>query len=123
MQNAECRMQNDLTTLRFAHKERMYKRGTRSAEYGTTLLREATQTRKLLYYYPYERSATKRSPFCILHSAFCIQTRSKRLLLELVFFGASIHKVKRDKKGFYYFYGIHSYKKYVSWDTNGCNQK
>ena len=30
--NAERGMQNDLTTLRFAHKERMYKRGTRSAE-------------------------------------------------------------------------------------------
>ena len=36
MQNAECRMQNDLTTLRSVHKERI-KRGTRSAEYGTTL--------------------------------------------------------------------------------------
>ena len=33
---------------------------------------KATQTRILLYYYPYERSATKRSPFCILRSAFCI---------------------------------------------------
>ena len=63
----ECRTQNDFAPLRYANKERLYKCGTRSAECGTTsfryrythkermisaergtaLLREATQTRML----------------------------------------------------------------------------
>ena len=51
MQNAERRMQNDFTTLRFAHKERRIsaERGARNTERLCSA--KATQTRKKLIDY------------------------------------------------------------------------
>ena len=82
MQNAERRMQNDLTTLRSVHKERI-KRGTRSAECGTTSLHYVPFTRKILKFiysviifllFFIHMSVVQRSEdnsaFCILRSAF-----------------------------------------------------
>ena len=106
VRSAECGTRNYPTTLRFAHKERLYKCGVRSTErlclnaerrmqnaerlHYTTFRsqgKELNAERKasasvvtqsgVVFYYIYhcERSATKRSPFCILRSAFCINKK------------------------------------------------
>ncbi len=75
MQNAECRMQNDLTTLRFAHKERMIsaERGVRNAE----RLCSAELRKQGNYYIIIPMSVVQRSEdnsaFCVLHSALTLK--------------------------------------------------